>query len=54
MIAALGVKCISATNGVLYPRLRISFFIFIRFSASRLLGAVIRTNSDPALIIRID
>ena len=39
---------------MLYPRLRISFLIFIRFSASRLLGAVIRTNSDPAFIILID
>src|ERR1051325_7583730 len=44
----------SATNGVLYPLLRNSFFILRRFSASFLLGAVMRTSSAPASIQRMD
>src|SRR4051812_24602967 len=51
--AALGVKCISATNGVLYPCAHKLFFIADRFSASFLLGAVILTSSAPASIQRM-
>src|SRR5690606_9730412 len=51
--AALGVKWISATNGTVYPLARNSFLILARFSASLILGAVMRTYSQPASTIRM-
>ena len=51
--AALGVKWMSATKGALKPAARICFLISARFSASFLLGAVMRTSSQPASIMRM-
>src|SRR5665213_724721 len=41
-------------SGVLYPRARNSFFMFSKFCASFKLGAVMRTYSQPASIMRMD
>src|SRR4051812_41935513 len=43
----------SAQMGVLYPLFTSSFLITSRFFASFMLGAVILTSSQPALIIRM-
>ena len=44
----------SVGRGVWYPLFLISFLIFSRFSASVLLGAVMRISSAPASIQRMD
>ena len=43
----------SATNGVLKPEARSSFLMTARFSASFFEGAVMRTSSQPASIMRM-
>ena len=43
----------SATSGVSKPAARNSCLIAARFSASFLLGAVMRTSSQPASIMRM-
>ena len=51
--AAFGVKWMSATSGVEKPAARSCFLIAARFSASFFEGAVMRTSSQPASIMRM-